>query len=239
MLDVVARILFISLAIISGMMASRSANAVEGHLSLEHAQTQRFFHDAQLTTDSKYGSGIGDYILPNQSGDSGGNNTGLPIIIVGLAFIASSAWFLVNTVLEVQRSWRSSSWAQVQGKIIASEVTNHGGGEDLDHWNPNVNYEYVVDGVGYESAKVKFGRDSGWFAYGGLSEAKIYAEVYSIGREVIVHYDPIKPSNCVLRREMRVGQVLFDLFLSLAAVPLGTVFILSGLKFCLERLVIC
>ena len=104
-----------------------------------------------------------------------------------------------------------------QGKITTSEIFYQSKGWHFDIW-----YEYSIDGTLYKSDQVNYG-------YTGSSDksfATSYVNKYSVGKSVIVYYDPIAHEKSVLEPDV----FNYDwIFVTILAAPLGIFFIANGL----------
>jgi len=104
-------------------------------------------------------------------------------------------------------------WPTVKGLVVSSEVSQTRG------LQPVIRYRYELNGQTY------FGTtDLRLPAFGGrvnrLEASEAVVEYYHPGREVVVHYDPLNPSNSSLR----VGPT-WDLYMKLS---LGVFLLLMG-----------
>jgi hypothetical protein len=89
----------------------------------------------------------------------------------------------------------SQGWLQVMGKVANAAVSKDGEGMDVE---VAVEYDYSVNGVSYKGKRLRFG---GWYRTPALIQADL--ERYKPGSEVVVFYNPNKPSDAVLLREAK------------------------------------
>jgi hypothetical protein len=110
------------------------------------------------------------------------------------------AAFVYAGNLYVALARRMRSYRSVPGKVIAREVTivptgdtregvwGEGGG-----YTPKVTYRYFVDGVEFESSKIGF-------SVGGYKRVIAERKLAEIPDQVVVWYDPSKPSEGYLKK---------------------------------------
>jgi hypothetical protein len=96
----------------------------------------------------------------------------------------------------------SQSWPQVMGKVANAALMKDGDGMDVE---AAVEYDYSVNGVSYKGKRLRFG---GWYRRPAFIQADL--ERYRPGSEVVVFYNPSKPSDAVLLREAK-GTLLWIL----------------------------
>jgi uncharacterized protein DUF3592 len=113
-----------------------------------------------------------------------------PMVVMVLAMLANKLWL----------ARRASVWPQTQGRIVKSEVaaTHHQfSGEATEVKNePAIAYEYSVAGKTLTGTRISIGEDSG----GANTEATLAH--YPVGAVVMVYYDPKKPEDCLLERDV-------------------------------------
>ena len=112
---------------------------------------------------------------------------------------------LIVKLIEVRKA---SRWPSVEGKVIANGVESiqnrprdpHYDFGDTEILNePRVEYEYHVDGKRFRSKRITIGEKTT-----GEELEQILAR-YPLGTKVTVYYDPAKPNNAVLERELPAG----------------------------------
>lgn len=113
--------------------------------------------------------------------------------LIGLLFLVTGVTLAVASLVLLWRGLSSSTWPQARGHIISSSVktwrTSRG-----TWYEPQVRYEYRVDGVRYEGkrlsySQMRFVREE--------PACKIVSE-YPAGSELMVYYSPKKPQRSVL-----------------------------------------
>jgi hypothetical protein len=114
------------------------------------------------------------------------------VLALGLALGVAGVILVAVQARGVAENRKLRNWPTVTGTVISSEVIG------IRAFRPNIVYEYVVGGETY--------RDSTSLnppSFGNRNtregEATALTEEYSVGREVLVHYDPQQPSNSLLR----------------------------------------
>jgi hypothetical protein len=114
----------------------------------------------------------------------------LPLVGLLLVGLAWHAW-------QVKRD--SPRWPSVQGEIVVSRAvarneTGDRQGHLSHHWQAEVEYRYVVDGVGYTGRRIRA------FGPNHFDEASAQAELapFPAGAKVPVYYQPGHPGTSVL-----------------------------------------
>jgi hypothetical protein len=95
---------------------------------------------------------------------------------------------------------RMRSFKRVSGRVVAREVavvpsgdTTTGRWGEGGGYTPRVSYRYVVDGVEFESSKIGH-------RVRGYKRAVAERKLAEIPEQVVVWYDPSKPSEAYLRK---------------------------------------
>ena len=108
---------------------------------------------------------------------------------------------------------QASTWPSTLGTVTASTVERRSSGDGYSDY-PVVRYSYQVIGRSYQGNRIMPGPE-----VGGSGAQKVVAR-YPAGAQVMVYYDPDKPSESVLERNLPgyikwlwVTVVLTDLFL--------------------------
>jgi uncharacterized protein DUF3592 len=108
---------------------------------------------------------------------------------------------------------QASTWSFTMGTVISSTLERRSS-EDRYSYYPVVNYSYQVMGQPYQGNRIMPGP-----AVGGSGAQKVVAR-YPAGAQVMVYYDPNRPSEAVLERSLPgyikwlwVTVILTDLFL--------------------------
>ncbi len=122
--------------------------------------------------------------------------SGLVLILVGAGILAVFAPSLV-------RAYYNQTWPSVRGKIVESRWQNKliGGTANANRpsyrFTPRIEYSYSVGNSEYRGTTV------GLSAFEELDRgaAKNKLEEYSLGRAVLVYYDPSNPQTSCLEQE--------------------------------------
>ncbi len=109
---------------------------------------------------------------------------------------------------------KAANWQSTMGTVLMSTVEARHDSEGGYTYYPVVQYTYQALGQSHQGNKIMPGP-----TVGGSGAHKVVAR-YPAGAQVMVYYDPDKPSNAVLERNMPghikwmwVALVLTDLFL--------------------------
>ena len=137
------------------------------------------------------------------------------IIIGSIGFSALLVdGILLGIIFFTQRKVaEASTWPSALGTVTSSTVERRSSGDGYSYY-PVVDYIYQVIGQSYQGNRIMPGPE-----VGGSGAQNIVAR-YPAGAQVMVYYDPNKPSESVLERSLPgyikwlwVTVVLTDLFL--------------------------
>src|SRR5215207_4543380 len=139
-------------------------------------------------------------------------------IIVVLAICGSlfvfDAIFLGIILFTRRKVAQASNWPFTMGRVTLSTLEMRSSSEGGSTPYPVVHYSYQAIGQPYQGSKVMAGPD-----VGGSGAHKVVAR-YPAGAQVMVYYNPQKPSEALLERSMPgfikwfwIALVLTDLFL--------------------------
>jgi hypothetical protein len=122
----------------------------------------------------------------------------------------------------------SINWTSVNAKVISSEVKrNQGTQYSLTDYCANVDYSYSVKGKDYSGYTIRF---TGW-CYLSRVRAQRDVDLYPIGEDVLVYFDPDIPEDSVLepggRHWSEIPLILFYLIPGV----FGSILILNILRF--------
>ena len=119
--------------------------------------------------------------------------TGLFALVLGLVF-TYAGWKYVSLARRMRH------FKSVAGKITAREVVVVPGGDtrtgvygEGGGYMPSVRYRYTVDGAELEGDKISF-------AFSGYKHAVAERKLAEIPSDVVVWYDPQKPSEAYLKK---------------------------------------
>jgi len=138
-------------------------------------------------------------------------------IIVFVLFILN-AIFLAIIFFMRRRMATVNQWPSTMGTVMMSRIEQRSSGDGYADY-PVVQYSYQVGGQPYQSMKLAPGPE-----VGGTGARKVVAK-YPTGAQVMVFYDPQKPSDSVLERKapaqwlMWLLLIIFDCALC-GAIPL-------------------
>lgn len=142
-------------------------------------------------------------------------NNLIPLLFVAVGLVLIYMYF--RNLAQVRSS---EGWPASQGTILESWVrestTTDDDGSTSSHYYPEVLYTYQVMGVEYQGDKLTFGPKSG----GAQSKATRIVSNYPKGANVTVYYDPAKPSNAVLERNISRTLLIY-----------GVIFLVIGVLF--------
>lgn len=140
--------------------------------------------------------------------------------LIPLLFVAIGIVLIYMYFRNLARVRASEGWPTSQGTILKSWIrestTTDDDGSTSSHYYPEVRYVYQVMGVEYQGDKLTFGPKSG----GAQSKAARIVSNYPKGVNVTVYYDPAKPSNAVLERNVSKALLIY-----------GVIFLLIGILF--------
>ncbi len=101
-----------------------------------------------------------------------------------------------------RKTKESRDWAATSGNIIRSEVNKIVDDEDSSKVSflPKLEYEYYVDDATYRSKRISFGSAHD---FASRQKAEEFIRQFPMGSQITVYYDPNKPKDAILIREMR------------------------------------
>ncbi len=129
------------------------------------------------------------------------------ISICGGAFAvllgAIGALLVVLYLRNKKKTKESQNWSTTTGRITLSEVrmvTNEG--EDISSISfiPKLEYEYEVNGQVFQGKRISFGSIH---SFSSRQKAENFLNQFPLSSNIPVYYDPNKPKDAVLRKEMR------------------------------------
>lgn len=117
------------------------------------------------------------------------------LIFLGLAWLGCFGFAHSRAA---KKAIAAGGWPTSIGKVLATEVVvDESGsmGEDGTTWyNPTVNYSYSVAGTEFLGNRLRFGNPH----CSNRNKAEAAIAPYAVGASVVVHYNPVKPSDAVL-----------------------------------------
>lgn len=127
-------------------------------------------------------------------------------IFIYLIFGAFPALILFAAVYKYMEVWQASRWPKAQGRVVVSTSearavkSMDARSDDTERRTfAKIVYEFTVAGRKYRGDRVSIGEDLGNFQV-----AETIAR-YPRGKEVPVYYNPVKPTQAVLERDMPPG----------------------------------
>ena len=119
------------------------------------------------------------------------------ILVFGLVFSAFSCLITVGMKQSIEKQkYANQHYQQVSGTVLSSRVdysSSGSGSSKTTSYTPEIEYEYYVNGERYES-------DRYWYtgSNGGEDWADRIVKIHPKGSEIIVYFDPDKPSEVVI-----------------------------------------
>ena len=123
----------------------------------------------------------------------------ITIIISGsvlLPFLGFGLWAKSNTKKVEAMQADSQTWPAVKGKVVKSRVEVSG--TEYTTVSPHIVYKYAIGGNEYQSQQVRIG-DQVLTLYSSR-DCYDLVELYPVGTEVDVYYDPRNPAQSALER---------------------------------------
>ncbi|HOV91443.1 MAG TPA: DUF3592 domain-containing protein [Syntrophorhabdaceae bacterium] len=136
-----------------------------------------------------------------------------------LLFVLGGLVVLVYGISLIYEAISSYTWPVCKGKIITSEVSlrkNIKGGSIDKTYTAHVIYEYNVNDILFTNDRIFWGQ----YNSGIKSLMQNIVDKYPVGKEVSVYYDPRKPKNAVLERNINWATIAIPFF--------GLIFITIG-----------
>ena len=126
----------------------------------------------------------------------------LTIGIIGFVLVILNVIFLAILFFMRRRMAVVSQWPSTMGTVVNSYLERRSSSDGSTNY-PVVQYSYQVGGQMYQSSKLAPGPE-----VGGTGAGKVVAR-YPAGAQVMVFYDPQKPSDAVLERKAPAQWVLW------------------------------
>ncbi|HEX5756924.1 MAG TPA: DUF3592 domain-containing protein [Arenimonas sp.] len=122
--------------------------------------------------------------------------------LLGVLMIIASIGTALHALWRWQRVRASQSWRSTEGEIIEADVRKQasgGPGNVTRTWGAVVRYRYQVGGRSYVGKRLKLG---GELDTGSRERAEARLLPYPPGARVDVYYNPTKPADACLERDM-------------------------------------
>lgn len=113
--------------------------------------------------------------------------------VFSLVFVVIGLVIIIGGISDKLQSRASANWLQANGKIIASRVESKGFGRDTK-WYAVVIYGYDVNGIKMKGNRITLPD----FRFQDKSRAQGIADVYPVGKDVKVYYNPKDVKECLL-----------------------------------------
>jgi Protein of unknown function (DUF3592) len=134
-----------------------------------------------------------------------------------LLFLGLGIFLIYRTQQSKKKAQVSQSWPSTTGQITDSQVSRSqstdSDGDTSTSYSAQVAYTYQVGEQTYSGKQIAFGFNP---SYSSESKAQADAARYPVGSQVPVYYDPSKPSDAVLQRQVsgsKVGLILGIIFI--------------------------
>jgi hypothetical protein len=139
------------------------------------------------------------------------------LILAGFAGLLAFATIYKYFEVRIASRWPSTPGRVVSSRVVQRRVGGIGGDEkDVELRNfAEVTYEYAVQGKKQRASRVSIGEDLGNF------QIEETLAKYPQGASVIVYYNPTKPGEAVLERDVPEGIFKFMLWLILGLIAVG------------------
>jgi hypothetical protein len=133
-------------------------------------------------------------------------------LLAGL--VALTAGFVLAHRWTQQQTWR-----EVAGVIVGSEVVNN-----YEWFQPNIRFEYVVDGHQYSGATVR----TGLITYNWRGPAERLCAKYPVGARIPVFISSSDPASAVLEPGGDIHWLPFVVTISALAILIGILLVFAG-----------
>lgn len=91
----------------------------------------------------------------------------------------------------------AQNWPSTMGTVLMSTVQSKRTGNSTSTY-PVVVYQYEVNGIPYQSQRIKAGEQ--FFNMRVIGQAQATAARYAVGAQVMVYYNPANPAESALER---------------------------------------
>ncbi len=128
-----------------------------------------------------------------------GGSISFGLIALAVAF-GIAAVFLVRWGRAGARAAAGATWPTTLATVIYSDVASEetgGQGRKSARYVPVVAYEYVVDDVPYQAARLRFGDSSS----ARIAEAQKTVERFPVGAGIEIRYDPKNPGDATIEAD--------------------------------------
>ena len=151
-------------------------------------------------------------------------------LLVGSVFTVIGLVFLLITVNGRRQAEASQAWPSTSGRVVKTwvqeTIERDDDGFTEYKYTPHIQYEYSAGGARYTGERLNFGFTS---VYGEMGPAEEALDLYPMGSQVTVYYNPEQPQDAVLDREMQ-GGVLGYVIGGIGLVVAVCMLVLTGLN---------
>ena len=119
------------------------------------------------------------------------------LLFGGCFFSFGSIALIVIVIMMVIPVMSAQKWESTQCTILTSRVETHHGGDDGPSYSPEITFKWTVDGKQHSGGRywvTDFSSNHSW--------AKGVVDDYPVGKKTECFYDPEKPSDAVLNRDI-------------------------------------
>jgi len=120
-----------------------------------------------------------------------------------LVFIFIGIWGIIAGIRIRSRTKNEvPSWPVADGLITVSDIKRYSQPDEMTAgkmastiYYPEIKFKFIADGSEYESNKITWG---GQFRSNDIELIKPKLEKYPVGKKIVVHYNPLSPSDCIV-----------------------------------------
>lgn len=141
----------------------------------------------------------------------------LTVGIIGFVFVILNVIFLAMIFFMRRRMAVVSQWPSTMGTVNTSYLERRSSSDGGSTNYPVVQYSYQVGGQAYQGMKIAPGPD-----VGGTGAGKVVAR-YPAGAQVMVFYNPQKPSEAVLETKAPAQWVMWLILIIFDVVLCGVI----------------
>jgi hypothetical protein len=148
-----------------------------------------------------------------------------------VVFVSLGIWGII-TGLRIKNRIKKEvpSWPVAEGLITSSEIKSYSQADNMtagklssNIFYPEIKFKFISDGTEYESDKITWG---GQFRSNDIELIKAKIEKYPVGKKIVVHYNPLSPSDCIVEiRES--GEAKIPLYCGLLFVLFATALLVT------------
>lgn len=135
--------------------------------------------------------------------------------LAGVLLFFFAIFLFVKVSRDKKKARASINWPSVEGQIIGNRikraVQSDGDGTSISY-NPEVYYEYQVDGTPFSGQRIAFGSEP---SFGSKKKAEQFLAAYPVESSVTVFYNPEDPTEAVLSQTVSkmIGSIIAGILL--------------------------